>query len=211
MYTHPAHWSDALIDVIAAHRNICRYVDMPIQHISDELLHRMNRRVTRSDIERLIDKLRTRIPNIALRTSVIVGFPGETEAHFRELIDFIRDTQFERLGTFAYSQEEGTPAADFADQIPDEFKQARIDELMAMQQGISEASNAALVGNTLRVLIDRVAEEDGLAFIGRTEHDAPEIDNEVLITHGAGQVGSFVEVLITDAYEYDLVGRIVAP
>jgi ribosomal protein S12 methylthiotransferase len=206
MYTHPAHWSDALIEVMATHPNICRYADLPIQHISDDLLESMHRKATRAHIERLVEKLRTRIPGIALRTSVIVGLPGETDAHFRELTDFVEWARFERLGAFAYSQEEGTLAAAFPDQVSEEVKGQRLGQLMTLQQGVSEALNADLVGRTLRVLVDRSGDGEGLAFVGRTEQDAPEIDNEVLITEGAAEVGGFADVKITDAYEYDLVG-----
>ena len=155
-----------------------------------------------------MDKLRNAMPDLTLRTAVIVGFPGETDAQFEELVDFVRHVRFERLGAFAYSREEGTPAAALPHQVPERVKQERLHELMTVQQEISESLNRGLVGRTLRVLVDREGRDEGCALVGRTQGDAPEIDNEVLITDGDAQVGAFADVAVTQAHGYDLVGSV---
>ncbi len=154
LYTHPAHYTDELVETIRDEEKICKYIDLPIQHISDKILRAMNRKTTKSEIVALIEKLRNRIPGVALRTSIIVGFPGETEKDFRELLDFLRKTKFERLGAFIYSREEGTRAAGFAKQIPEKAKKERFDELMKLQQKISQDINRYYLGKTVEVLLD---------------------------------------------------------
>lgn len=205
LYTHPAHFSSELIDVVAEKDNICRYIDLPIQHINDNILKRMNRRVDAARIRSLINELRSRIPGVTLRTSVIVGFPGETDEQFRELIDFLAEIKFERLGAFIYSQEEGTPAADFPDQVPEEVKRARFDEVMQLQQSISADKNAEHIGEVVKVLID---EESRGRLVARSEMDAPEVDGNVFINSKGLKVGDFVDVRITGSMEYDLIGEV---
>ena len=207
LYTHPAHWSDRLIDVIADSEHIVPYVDMPIQHISDEILKRMGRLVTRRDIENLIVKLRQRIPDLALRTSVITGFPGETEEQFNELAEFIQNIQFDRLGVFTYSHEEGTRAFQWPDSISESEKRNRQSELMQLQSDISFEKNTRLVGKQLEVVADNFLTPDIVS--GRTVWDAPEIDNSVLLNNNAVP-GSFYRIKITSADVYDLQGEIVS-
>lgn len=206
LYTHPAHYTDGLIETIRDERKICRYLDLPIQHASDRILKAMNRRTTRKDITALIDKLRKRIPRLTLRTSVIVGFPGETDKDFRELLNYIRRVRFERLGAFIYSKEEGTRAALLKGHIPIKTKKERLDELMKTQQKISAEINRSFIGKTIEVLID---EKERGRFLGRTEGDAPEIDCGVYVSGRDLKLGEFRRVRITDALEYDLVGEAI--
>jgi ribosomal protein S12 methylthiotransferase len=210
LYTHPAHFSQELIGCIARNEKVCRYVDLPIQHISDPLLHAMNRKVTGDDIRNLMQRLRSGVPGIALRTSLIVGFPGETEAHFEELLDFVAEAHFERLGAFIYSQEEDTPAAAFDDPIPEEVKQERLDRLMMQQQEVSSQMHESLIGTCVQVLVDRPGDQAPVRWLGRTAWDAPDVDGTVLITEGDALPGDFVSVAITDADAYDLWGAIVS-
>ncbi len=199
MYTHPAHYTGELIRVISAEEKICKYLDLPIQHISDKILKAMNRCTAKKDIINLIEKLRKNIPGLVLRTSVITGFPGETEKDFNELFDFLRDTKFERLGAFTYSKEEGTPAARLDRQVPEEVKKERLDAVMKLQQKISASLNKALIDKTVDVLIDE-------KFLGRTPGDAPEVDGGVYVSGKGVKVGQIRKVRITDALEYDLIG-----
>ncbi len=198
LYTHPAHWSDELIETIAACGKVCRYVDMPLQHINDELLRRMKRETSGQYIRDLIARIRAGVPGIVLRTTFIVGFPGETEAQFEELLEFIEETGFERLGVFQYSQEDHTPAGAMADQIPGKIKKNRYHRAMVLQQKVSRAIHQRCVGRTLRVLVERPG-------LGRSHADAPEIDGTVRFT-GQANVGEFCDVRITGAAEYDLQG-----
>ncbi|MFH1008757.1 MAG: 30S ribosomal protein S12 methylthiotransferase RimO [Candidatus Latescibacterota bacterium] len=209
LYTHPAHFSKEVIGCIARNEKVCRYVDLPIQHISDPLLRAMNRKVNGDAIRSLIEDLRAKAPGIAIRTSLIVGFPGETEVQFEELLGFVSETRFERLGVFTYSQEEDTPAAAFEDPVPEEVKRERMDRLMMQQQETTAEMHGALIGERLQVLVDRPGEESRIRWVGRTEWDAPEVDGQVLITEGDARPGDFVDVMITDSEAYDLVGRIV--
>jgi ribosomal protein S12 methylthiotransferase len=207
LYLNPARITDELLDVIKDEPKICKYIDLPIQHINNSILRSMNRRVTRKDIEKIIAKARKAIPGVALRTSIIVGFPGETEKQFKELLDFIREINFERLGAFSYSREEGTPAYDFKGQVPDKIKSKRLDLIMSAQQDISAALNHNLKGKTLEILID---EEDNGSYLGRTQSDAPEVDGLVYVKSSrALKAGDFVKVKINDTLEYDLVGEVV--
>ncbi len=210
LYTHPAHWWDSLIDVLAETPKVCRYLDIPIQHISDRILAEMNRRITRTQTAQLIQKLRERLPGVVLRTSVMVGFPGETDREFQELLDFLGQVRFERLGAFTYWREEGTQAAGFARQVPQKVKEERFHQVMSLQQKISFEFNRSLVGKVLPVLVDRQVDTPAVRLIGRTQMDAPEVDGQVLISEGQVQVGQFCKVKITKAYEYDIVGKIVS-
>ena len=215
LYTHPAHWTDDLIRTLADCPAVARYVDMPLQHIHDNLLERMRRETSRAAIEDLIDRIRSRIPGIALRTTFIVGFPGETEACFRTLLDFIRSTRFERLGVFAYSREEGTRAARMHGQVPDRVKRERRDRAMAEQRRVSRELAAAQVGRVLRVLVEGRATARDLEQMGRSsdgwmvargEADAPDIDGRVYL-RGRRPAGKFTRVLITGHTDYDLLAE----
>ena len=208
LYTHPAHYTDELIEVLRGEEKICKYLDLPIQHISDKVLKAMNRRVTAGQIKRLIEKLRERIPGLTLRTSIIVGFPGESDRDFRELMDFVRETKFERLGAFIYSKEEGTAAGRLPGQVDEKVKKARLDELMKLQQSISLRLNGALLNKTVNFLID---EKEGESFLGRTQGHAPEVDGVVYVSGKNIKIGEFYKVKITDALEYDLIGEVVTP
>jgi ribosomal protein S12 methylthiotransferase len=205
LYTHPAHYSDELILTVASEPKICKYLDIPIQHISNKILKKMNRRVTKEDISALIGKIRKSIPGVTLRTSVIVGFPGETEKDFKELLEFLKETRFERLGCFIYSREDGSPASRFKGHISEKLKNERFDEVMRCQQEISSGINKSFFGKTVDVLLDEKL-EDGKYF-GRTESDAPEVDGGVYVTGKDLKVGEFYNVKITDTMEYDLSGE----
>ena len=207
-YTYPSGWREELIDLLATEERLCAYVDMPVQHISDPILKAMRRGTTARAIRDLIRKLRDRVPDLTLRSSVIVGFPGETEADFEALCDFVEETRFNRLGGFLYSSEEGTDAGLMIDSVPEEVKRGRLDRLMEIQRDISEEINESLVGRRFPVLIDAESDDPAFDFVGRTRMDAPEIDGEVLV-RGPARVGGFVEVEVAEAYEYDLVGRVV--
>lgn len=201
LYTHPAHWTDELISTIAACDKVCRYIDMPLQHISDKVLDRMRRETDGAYIRDLIDRLRAGIPEVALRTTFIVGFPGETEAEFAELLEFIGTARFERLGVFAYSQEDHTPAGNMDGQLPAKTKQARRRRAMAAQQAVARAHHRQLVGQTLTVLVDAPGR-------ARSQADAPEIDGTVKF-QGTAPPGEFVQVRVTGAAEYDLIAELV--
>lgn len=200
LYTHPAHFTDELIEVISETDNICKYADLPIQHINDKILRDMNRRFTKNEITRLVRRLRARIKDVILRTSVIVGFPGETDEEFEELLDFLKEIKFERLGAFMYSREEGTGAAGFSGQIPENMKKHRFDEVMKLQQEISRENNLKYLGKRMKVLID----EEGL---GRSYMDAPEVDGVVYVRGESAMIGEFADVKITGTMEYDLIGE----
>ena len=208
LYTHPTHYNDELIEVIANYPKICPYLDLPLQHISDKILKRMNRPVEKNYVISLINKLRDRIPNLSLRTTFMVGFPGETDQDFEELLNFVKEFRFERLGAFVFSREEGTPAYDFPQQIPMRIKKERLKELMLTQQSISEEINSSYIGKVIEVLIDEIKSGKTKIAIGRTRGDAPEIDGKVIVRGDKAQVGKFVKVKVTEASEYDLVGEI---
>lgn len=208
LYTHPNHYDDELIEVIANYPKICSYLDLPLQHISDKILKRMNRPVKKSYVISLINKLRDRIPNLTLRTTFIVGFPGETDKDFEKLLNFVKEFRFERLGGFVFSREEGTPAYDFPQQIPMRIKKERLKELMLIQQLISEEINNSYIGKEIEVLIDEIKPGKPKIAIGRTKGDAPEIDGKVVIRTNQAQVGKFLKVKVTEAFEYDLAGEI---
>jgi ribosomal protein S12 methylthiotransferase len=205
LYTHPYHWNDELIATIAGCDKVCRYVDMPLQHINDEVLKRMRRETDGRYIRELIGRMRAGIPGLALRTTFIVGFPGETEAQFEELRGFIETTRFERLGVFTYSQEDHTPAGHLTHQVPTKTRQARYRQAMATQQRVSREIQEGCVGRTLRVLVEQ---PNDAGWLARSQADAPEIDGTVLV-RGAAQPGEFAQVRITAASEYDLTGTVV--
>ena len=207
-YAYPTGFPTRVIDIMASNPKVCNYLDIPIQHINNRILASMNRGHDRAKLEKLLYDLRGRVPGVAIRTTVLVGFPGETDAEFEELYDFVKEFRFERLGVFPYSHEEDTPADQLTDDVPEEVKQNRADRIMELQQQISLENNEKKVGQTFTVLIDR--EEAGY-FIGRTEHDAPEVDNEVLIGKQESlRAGEFVKVLITGAGEFDLEGTVTS-
>lgn len=209
LYTHPAHYTEDLINAVRDEPRVCKYLDIPVQHASDKILRLMNRRTTKKDIRGLIDKIRLRIPEVTLRTSIIVGFPGETDRDFRELLDFIRDTSFDRMGAFIYSKEDDTGAARMKGHIPEKVKRERLDELMKVQQAISLSRNRGYIGKVVKALIDEREAGCKDKFIGRTQSDAPEVDGNIIVSGKNVRVGEFCDVKITDAMEYDLVGRAV--
>lgn len=208
LYAHPGHVSEELVNVMAENPAICRYIDFPIEHSHDAMLKRMNRGVDRAKMEWGIKTLRKKIPGISIRTTVIVGFPGETEEEFRDLMSFLKEVRFERLGAFKYSQEEGSKSFGMSDMVAPELKQERFNAVMAQQQEISREINEAEVGRTLAVLVDEKDPKEKDLYYGRTESDAPEVDNQVII-HSSESLkpGEFVSVKITDAMEYDLIGN----
>ncbi len=207
LYLNPERISDELLELISSHEQVCKYIDLPIQHINNRILKLMNRKVTKKEIISLIEKIRKVIPGVCLRTSLIVGFPSETDKEFEELLGFMREVKFDRLGAFIYSREEDTPAYSFKGQITQELKQERFDAIMAAQQVIATAVNAKFLGKCVRVLIEE--RQDG-AYIGRSQLDAPEVDGLVYVNaKRLLKKGEFTEVRITDTLEYDLVGEAI--
>lgn len=210
MYFYPMYVTDELIEVIAGSRKIVPYIDMPLQHINDEMLRRMSRRVTRRETYDLVTKLRRRIPDLVLRTTFITGFPGETDEQFEELVEFVAEQQFERMGVFTYSFEPDTPSARLPDHVPEEIKLQRRDRLMAVQQENAFAWNARQVGQRLDVLIDRPLEGEPNVWIGRTYADGPDVDGVVYVTADGVQEGDLAPCEIVAFQDYDLVGVPVA-
>ena len=223
MYCYEDKITDELINVMAAEEKICKYIDIPLQHFSDDVLKSMRRRSTSASIKDTIARLRSAIPDIHIRTTFITGFPGETESDFEKLADFAEETRFERLGVFAYSREEGTPAGDMECQIDEEIKAERADYIMRHQVDISREINEDKIGSIMEILVEGVDDEngygadsgnsEGAAYIGRTEYDAPEIDGNVIFTVSERseplKPGDFVKVRIDDAFDYDLVGTLI--
>lgn len=210
-YAYPAAFPDDVIEVMASEPKICKYLDIPFQHISDAQLSAMHRRHTKADALALIARLRAAIPDLALRTTLLVGYPGETEADFAELMEFVRDVRFERLGVFAYSEEEGTfSARELHDDVPDEVKQQRVERIMELQHTISLENNLRRVGRIERVIIDS---RQGDFYVGRTQYDSPEVDQEILIPAAERRLlrGHFYEVRIDRGADYDLYGHVEAP
>ncbi len=208
-YAYPAAFPEEVIEVMATEKKICHYLDIPFQHISDNQLSAMLRRHTKAEAVELIQKLRARIPDLTLRTTMLVGYPGETEADFEELCDFVREVRFERLGVFPYSEEEGTHSAEkLTDDVPEEVKQARVDRLMAIQRRVSAELNRERVGRTMRVVVDG---RQGDFYVARSEYDSPEVDQEILIPADGKRLfkGRFYDVMITDAEDYDLYGELM--
>ena len=208
-YAYPTHFPEDLFRVMRENDNVCKYMDIALQHISDNMLTRMRRNVSKSETYDLIEKFRQKVPGIHLRTTLMVGFPGETEEDFEELKEFVQKARFDRMGAFAYSEEEGTYAAEnYEDSIPQEVKQARLDELMALQQEISADLSHNKIGQEFKVIIDR---KEGEYYIGRTQFDSPEVDPEVLIKADGKRLfsGRFYQVRITNADDFDLFGEII--
>jgi len=205
MYLYPMYFTDDVIDVLANAKRIVPYLDMPLQHINDTMLKRMQRRVARRETEELLVKLRERIPGLTLRTTFIAGFPGETDAQFAELVDFVREQRFERMGVFTYSFEPDTPAARLPDHLPEEIKEARRAELMSVQQEIAADFNESRFGRRLDVLIDRAVPNEKRAWIGRTAADAPDVDSVVYVSGKNLKPGQIVECEVVGAHGYDLI------
>jgi len=210
-YAYPHGLPDGLLDQLADNPKVCKYLDIPLQHASGRILKAMKRGVTRAGQERILDRVRERIPDIAVRTTFIVGFPGETDADFAELCDFVRAQRFDHVGVFTFFQESGVPASELADQVPDEVKQARQAELMALQADLSRERLHALIGQVRPVLIEGVAEESELLLKGRLEIQAPDVDGQVYITSAPPgvEVGQIRDVMFSQIGDYDLVGEIV--
>lgn len=206
-YAYPTKFPIDIFDVMAELPKVCNYLDIPLQHANDAVLERMKRQITQSEMRQLLKVAKEKVPNIAIRTTFMVGFPGETQAEFDDLCDFIREMRFDRVGVFQYSHEEDTTAYRLIDDVPAEIKVDRANLLMDIQREISYDHNASKIGKTYRVLIDR---KEGEYFIGRTEYDSPEVDNEVLIEAEKNfvRVGDFAQIRITDAEEYDLYGEV---
>ena len=208
-YAYPTDFPDEVIEVMARQPKICKYLDIPFQHISDNQLSAMKRRHTKADALRLIEKLRAAIPDIALRTTLLVGYPTESETDFAELQEFVKATKFDRLGVFAYSEEEGTYSATrLSDDVPEDVKQERVDRIMRLQERISLENNAKRIGQQMRVIIDR---KEGDFYIGRSQYDSPEVDQELIIDSYGKRLfrGRFYQVTITDAEDYDLYAELV--
>lgn len=208
LYLYPDGVSNETLRLIRTKPNLVKYFDMPLQHINNDMLKSMNRRMTRQKIEDTISAIRDQVPEAALRTQFIVGYPGETEAHFEELMEFVERMRFDRVGCFMYSQEEGTKAGSLPGQLDDATKQDRHDRLMAMQQEISREKHRSLIGRTMRVLVEGYSEETELLLVGRNSQQAPDIDGVTYINEGEAKIGDMVDVKITEAMDYDLVGGI---
>lgn len=207
LYLYPSRVSDPLLKLISDEPRLCKYIDVPVQHASDRMLAAMNRAMTKRDIVGLIHRIRRIVPGAAIRTTLITGFPGETDKDFEELLSFVTEMRFERLGVFMYSREEGTRAYDLPGQVPYKVKEARFNALMSAQQEISRANNSRYLGRTIRVLIDAKEQDRGF-YSGRSEHDAPEVDGTVLVrSRRVLRPGEFVDVRINDTMEYDLAGE----
>ena len=208
-YAYPTAFPDDVIEAMASEPKICKYLDIPFQHISDRMLTAMKRRHTKAEAMELIARLRSRIPDMALRTTLLVGYPTETEADMKELEEFVREVRFDRLGVFAYSEEEGTYSArELRDDVPDEEKQRRVDRIMRLQERISFENNLARVGRTMRVIVDS---RQGDYYVARSQYDSPEVDQEILIPASLRQLrrGHFYDARITDAEDYDLYGEVI--
>ena len=206
-YAYPSDFPMELLDVMARHDNVCKYLDIALQHVSDNVLSNMRRHINGQQTRELLAEMRRRVPGLKIRTTLMVGFPGEGEEEFEELLDFVREQRFERMGAFAYSEEDDTWAAkNLSDDIPQETKQARLDRLMELQQEIAYQRNLEMVGQTVRVLIDRV---EGDSRIGRTQWDSPEVDPEIYVKGSDAEPGEFINVKITGAEPFELFGELV--
>jgi ribosomal protein S12 methylthiotransferase len=210
LYVYPENISDEFLEFFASEPKIVKYLDIPVQHGSNSVLKRMNRDVTKEQIRDTVNKLRSKVPSVAIRTSVMVGFPGETDAEFKELRDLVKEMKFDHLGCFSYSQEEGTVAGRMADQIDEDVKQARLDEIMMIQKEVSKSRLKRFVGMKLPVLVSGPSEESDLLWQGRMEIQAPEVDGLVYLNDGPLKAGHIQMVEITDSHEYDLVGRVLS-
>jgi len=207
-YAYPGFFTDELIETFAKNPKVCKYIDMPLQHSEDAILKRMRRPGRQTDIRKLVAKIRAEVPDVALRTSLIVGFPGETEEDFLKLCDFVKDIKFDRLGVFTYSNEDDTPATRLPDQIDEDVKEKRANILMEIQREIANEKNGQYVGKVLDVLVERYEGRNNI-YVGRTQYDAPEIDGEVFISNYQGELGKIVKVRITHSYDYDLAGEVI--
>lgn len=207
LYAYPEMITDELIDVVANNEKICNYFDIPIQHISDAVLKRMGRKSNGASIREVIKKIRNKIPDVVIRTSLIVGFPGEKESDFDELYSFVKETKFERLGVFKYSKEEGTPAVKLKEQIPEERKEERYDQIMSLQQEVSAENNQKIIGQKLECIIDGLT-DDGEMYVTRSYRDVPDTDGFVFVNkEKEHKVGDFIECIVKEAYEYDLTAE----
>ena len=207
-YAYPHKFPIDVLDAINEYPKVCKYLDIPLQHASDSVLFRMKRQITKKETETLVKTIREKVPGIAIRTTFLVGFPGETEEEFQELMDFVREMRLDRVGVFKYSHEEDTSAHALEDDVPEEIKEERAAAIMSLQEGISLEKNQTKIGKVFKVLIDR---KEGGYYYGRTEFDSPEVDNEVLINAGEhySRVGDFADIKITEAEEHDLYGTFV--
>ncbi|WP_240904833.1 30S ribosomal protein S12 methylthiotransferase RimO [Sphingobacterium sp. SGR-19] len=207
-YAYPSGFPMDILDAMNERSNICNYLDMPLQHISDNMLKSMRRGTTKQKQIDLVHQIRDKVPDIALRTTLICGYPGETEQDFNEMLEWVEETRFDRLGCFTYSHEEKTHAHTLADDVPQEEKESRVEQIMEVQQGISYEVNQGKIGQTFKVLVDRV---DGDYFIGRTEYDSPEVDNEVVLDARTdyARIGDFVQVKVERAEDFDLYGKVI--
>ncbi|MDD5595052.1 MAG: 30S ribosomal protein S12 methylthiotransferase RimO [Candidatus Omnitrophica bacterium] len=206
LYLYPSKEVEEILEIIKDEPKICKYIDLPVQHINNRILKLMRRKTTKSEILKLLEKIRKKIPEVGIRTSVIVGFPSETDSEFKELLAFLREVRFERLGAFIYSREEGTAAFDFKNQVREAVRKERFNQVMSLQQEISSGVNEKFLGKTIEVLIDEC--QDG-RYLGRSQYDAPEVDGQVYVTSQKKlKPGDFVRVDITDTLEYDLVGQV---
>ena len=210
LYLYPDGVDQKLIDLMKSHKNLVPYFDMPLQHINDDVLKRMNRRMKKQQIVDAVELIRKEIPDAVIRTQFIVGFPGETEDEFQELMEFIEEYRFERVGCFKYSIEENTKAGTMDDQIDEDTKERRYDAVMSLQQEISREKHEAMIGRQIEVVVEGYSEETELLLVGRTSQQAPEIDGVIYINDGEASVGDIVMVEITDAHDYDLVGHILS-
>lgn len=208
LYTHPEHYDDKLIDTISSNPNICNYLDIPLQHISDNILKKMNRKIDKAYIINLIKNLRTRISNLTIRSTFIVGFPGETETDFQELYDFIAEYKLERVGVFPFYNEDECPASKYPDQISEKIKKTRLDKLMSLQQKISTQNQSNQIGKVKQVLIDGWSENNKNVLTGRSCSEAPDIDGYILVINGSeADIGKWINVRISKAYPYNLIGE----
>jgi ribosomal protein S12 methylthiotransferase len=209
LYLYPDGITNEMIELIKSNEKLVKYFDMPLQHINNDVLKKMNRKMTREEISEVLSNIRREIPEAVIRTQYIVGFPGETEEQFEELLKFIVEQKFDRVGCFKYSPEENTPGGKMAEQIDEETKQRRYEAVMEVQQNISREKHRAFIGRTVQVLVEGYSEETDLLLQGRTSQQAPDIDGVVLINDGQAKIGDMVNVRITDSMEYDLIGEIV--
>jgi ribosomal protein S12 methylthiotransferase len=211
LYAHPAHVTGELIRLIREEKKICKYLDLPLQHIDSRLLQAMNRPVSEKDVRELLRRLRAEVPGIILRTSLMVGFPGETEKKFQKLLEFVRETQFDLLGVFQYSREEGTPAADMKGQVSERIKDRRYHQIMRLQKRISLRKQKKQIGSRVDVLVERPGKSPDVLWEGRTQGQAPEVDGITFLTKGSCRPGEIVKVQINEATSYDLYGKVVGP
>jgi len=211
LYAHPAHVTPELIGLIREEKKICKYLDLPLQHIDSGILQAMNRPVSEKEVRELLLRLGTEVPGITLRTSLMVGFPGETERKFQKLLEFVRETQFDLLGVFRYSCEEGTPAAEMKGQVSERIKDRRYHQIMRLQKQISLRKQKKQIGSRLNVLVERPGKSSDVLWEGRTEGQAPEVDGITFLTKGSCRQGEIVKVKITKATSYDLYGEVLGP